>query len=90
MYYLRNRWYDPILARFISEDPIRLPGVSTADDRDNFDDYTAWSNSRAWGTRGRAVLVGVVDSGSGKRNGRHNSINAKMLGVRPPVDPRRC
>jgi RHS repeat-associated protein len=26
LYYVRNRWYDPVLARFISEDPIGLAG----------------------------------------------------------------
>ena len=26
MYYVRNRWYDPIIGRFISEDPIGLAG----------------------------------------------------------------
>ncbi len=29
LYYVRNRWYDPELARFLSEDPIGLEGGST-------------------------------------------------------------
>jgi RHS repeat-associated protein len=28
LYYVRNRWYDPALARFVSEDPIGLEGGS--------------------------------------------------------------
>src|SRR5215213_2181772 len=26
LYYVRNRWYDPVAARFVSEDPIGLEG----------------------------------------------------------------
>lgn len=26
LYYVRNRWYDPVVGRFVSEDPIRLGG----------------------------------------------------------------